>query len=89
MDIYEAIKKIEAFSETYPDAYSGVGKWAPTETKIVPSGDDADHIKIWFNLGEGLDGDQVEAMRKQFLHDLHQAHPEVEDFTLEVRVEAF
>lgn len=89
MDIYEAIRTIETFLETYGEKYAGPGTWAPAETKIVPSGDENDTIKIWFNLGDGIAETEVEPMRAAFVKDVTAAHPGLKSFTLSVRAEAF
>ncbi len=89
MDIYEAIDIIERYAQGYGERYEGPGSWAPTETRIVPSGDENDTIKIWFNLGEGLSDAQVEAQRQRFVADLKEDHPQVTAFNLAVRAESF
>ncbi len=90
MDIYDAIGKIEKFLESYPSEHGDEpAPWAPTETKILPSGDDADSIKIWFNFGAGVDNKHVQRLLDQFEEALLKDHAEIKDFTLEVRGDAF
>lgn len=89
MTIFEAITIIEKFLETYGEKYPGPGSWAPVETKLVPSGDEQNTIKLWLNLGSELSEADLPKAREQLLGDLTAAHPELAAFTLALRVEGF
>lgn len=51
MDINQAAEAVERFVATFADA----AKRTPREVRVRPSGDDADHIKVWVDLGPGID----------------------------------
>lgn len=90
MDIYEAIGKIEQFLTTYPEEHGAdPAPWAPLEAKILPSADDKDTIKIWFNFGPSIHDKHIGRLLAQFEEAVHQDHPEVKAFTLEVRGDGF
>ncbi len=90
MDIYDAIGKIEKFLETYPDEHGDEPvSWSPTETKILPSGDDADTIKLWFNFGNNVDEKHIERLLDQFEQAFTKDHPDTKQFTLQIRGDAF
>ncbi len=85
MDINGASVAIETFLQ----GYAGRGGRTPTETRVHPSGDDMDAIKIWVNLGAAAEGDDLaawcadaEAALKDALGD------KVGAFTLELRADA-
>jgi hypothetical protein len=90
MDIYDAIKKIEKFMETYPGEHGGApAPWAPTEAKLLPSGDENDTIKIWFNFGPGVEEKHVQVLLDQFEEAVIRDIPEVRSFSLHLRGDAF
>jgi len=90
MDIYDAIGKIENFLETYPDEHGDEpAAWAPTESKILPSGDDNDAIKIWFNFGPDVDEKHIRKLLDQFEEAVSKDHAELKHYTLELRGDAF
>ncbi len=90
MNIYDAIGLIEQFLETYPSEHGGVpAPWAPTETRILPSGDDNDHIKLWFNFGPQVPEDQIRILLAQLEDGLAKDLPELSQYTLEIRGDAF
>lgn len=90
MDIYAAIQKIEKFLETYPDEHGAEpAPWAPTETRILPSGDDNDNIKIWFNFGPNVDEKHITRLLDQFEAAVSKDHPDTQQFHLELRGDAF
>jgi hypothetical protein len=90
MDIYNAIQNIEKFLQTYPDEHGAepVG-WAPTETRLLPSGDEKNTIKIWFNFGPDVDEKNVQRLLDQFEEALLKDYPDTKEFTLQVRGDAF
>lgn len=90
MDIYDAIGKIEKFLEIYPDEH-GIepAAWAPTETKILPSGDENDTIKIWFNFGPGVEDKHIQRLLDHFEVALTRDHPDTAQFSLQIRGDAF
>ena len=79
----EALKTIEDFLASY----KANNDWDPAEIRVLPSGDAADHIKIWFNFGEGVS--DVEALKQAPIDAMTAAHPELGEFQLEVRADAF
>jgi len=83
MTMEDALKAIEDFLAEYQANHD----WNPVETKVLPSGDEADHIKIWFNFGEGAT--DVDSLKNQPIEALKAAHPELSEFTIEVRADAF
>ena len=51
MDINQATDAVERFVTGYADA----SKRKARELKVHPSGDDPTHIKVWVDLGPGVD----------------------------------
>ena len=51
MDINQAAAAVERFVATFADADQRTAR----EVRVRPSGDDADHIKVWVDLGPGVD----------------------------------
>jgi len=89
MDIYEAIKIVETFLESYGESHGGSpASWAPTETTILPSGDENDTIKVWFNFGPDVDEAHVKPLLQQFEDAFTTAHPELKQFALHLRGDA-
>jgi hypothetical protein len=86
MDINTAVATIERFLGTYRAAHPA---WAPTETRLNPSGDENNTIKLWFNFGPGVGEDQLSVLEQEFRDALLQAHPEVKGYTLSMRLQAF
>ena len=90
MDIYEAIQKIERFLETYPEEHGGdPAPWRPVEVKLLPSGDENDTIKVWFNFGAEVSEPHVKTLLDQFEEAAHRDIPALRDFTLHIRGDAF
>jgi hypothetical protein len=89
MDIYEAITMIEKFLGSYGESHGAdPAPWAPTETNVLPSGDENNTIKIWFNFGPDVDEAHVKELLRQFEDAVTTAHPEVKQFDLAVRGDA-
>lgn len=84
MNINRAVELIEEFLTEYRDPQG----WNPREMRVLPSGDFPDNIKIWLNFGPGVTEDELEELKKAPLEELHKRHPELEAFTLEVRIES-
>lgn len=81
MDINQAAQKVETFLA----GYAGVGGKKAKEVRVRPSGDDANHIKIWVDLGPGVDDKTCDAWAEQCKTDAKAA---AGSFTLEVRAES-
>ncbi len=73
MDINQACTDIQAFLEQYRDQHAD---WAPTEIRVLPSGDEMDTIKIWINFGDKARGD-LDALAGRAVDALKQAHPAI------------
>jgi hypothetical protein len=86
MDINDAVAAIEQFVRTY---HASRPAWAPTESRILPSGDEQNTIKLWFNFGPDADEAALPALEQEFLVALTAAHPEVAAYALAIRVQAF
>ncbi len=78
----EALPAIEAFLLRYKEDHED---WSPQEIRVLPSGDEQDHIKIWFNFPDGTT--DVDALKQVAIDALTAAHPEVGEFQLEVRAD--
>jgi hypothetical protein len=90
MDIYDAIKKIGKLLEAYRGEHGDApAPWAPTEVKILPSGDENDTIKIWFNFGPDVQEEHVQPLLDQFEEAVIRDLPEVGSFSLHLRGDAF
>ncbi len=81
MDINQASQKVETFLA----GYVGAGGKKAKEVRVHPSGDDATHIKVWVDLGPGVDDQTCDAWAAQFKTDAKAA---AGSFTLEVRAES-
>ena len=79
----EALPAVEAFLLRYKEDHED---WSPEEIRVLPSGDQNDAIKIWFNFPEGTD--DLDALKKRAIDALTEAHPEVGEFQLEVRADS-
>lgn len=83
MDINKAVEAIEAHLEKLKaddDSYN------PSEIRVRPSGDDADHIKVWLNFPDAKES-ELEGLKKQTSDSIgHLA--EVAEFQVEVRAES-
>ena len=79
----EALKTVEDFLAEY----QANNDWNPVEIRVLPSGDEQDHIKIWFNFGDGVT--DVEPLKQVVIDAMKAAHPELGEFQLEVRADAF
>jgi len=86
MEINQAVSTIEAFVDTYAKDTAG---WKPVEVKILPSSDENDTIKIWFNFGPSVAEDELPALKQQFTDALKAAHPELSAYAWAVRAQAF
>jgi hypothetical protein len=82
-DINTTSTAIEAFLATY----RGVGKLAPVESHARPSGDDADVIKVWIDLGPAGAAADTDAWGKACEAAIR-AGVDVGAFRIEVRVES-
>ena len=86
MDINQAADTIEKFFEQYRQQND---RFQPTETRVLPSGDAMDAIKIWFNFGPDLDEAEADARAEEAVAALREAHAEVaEAFELRVKSDA-
>ena len=81
MDINQAAQKVETFLA----GYVGAGGKKAKEARVHPSGDDASHIKVWVDLGPGVDDRACDAWAAQCKTDAKAA---AGTFTLEVRAES-
>lgn len=62
--------------------------WKPTEIRVLPSGDDMDHIKIWLNFPDQSD-DALEGFKQTALDELKKSHGGIlDEFELEIRADA-
>lgn len=82
MTMDEALQAIEAFLLRYKEDHDD---WNPSEIRVLPSGDEQDHIKIWFNFPDGTAN--VDGLKDAAVEALTAAHPEVSEFQLEVRAD--
>ncbi len=83
MNINEAVTKVEAFLEQYKAEHDD---WRPAEIRVLPSGDDADHIKLWFNFGPDFEDEDLATLKQAPMDALAKALPEVDDeFKFEIR----
>jgi hypothetical protein len=57
MDINAAAEAIDKFLQ----GYTGAGGRKPVETRVLPSGDQKNQIKVWVNLGAAAEQDDLEA----------------------------
>lgn len=80
MDINQATVDVEAFVTGFVDG----GKQA-REVRVRPSGDDARVIKVWVDLGPGVDDAACTAWRTALERAAAKAGA---GFTLEIRVES-
>lgn len=83
MTMDEALQAIEAFFLRYKEDHED---WSPSEIRVLPSGDQNDSIKIWFNFPEGTD--DTDALKQTAVDALTAAHPDVSEFQLEVRADS-
>ena len=79
----EALQAIEAFLLRYKEDHDD---WSPDEIRVLPSGDEQDHIKIWLNFPDGTS--DIDSLKQAAVDALNEAHPEVSEFQLEVRADA-
>ncbi|MBI5481489.1 MAG: hypothetical protein HY906_21710 [Deltaproteobacteria bacterium] len=86
MDINRAVAVIEVFLDKYRGSHPG---WAPVETRVNPSGDDKNAVKLWLNFGPDVAEDKLPALEQEFQDALLEAHPEVKGLTLAIRSQAF
>jgi hypothetical protein len=84
MDINAAATAIDQFLATYV----GPGGLKPVEVQVRPSGDDADVIKVWIDLGAaGASADKA-AWAKACEAAIAKAVPAATGARLQVRVES-
>ncbi len=83
MDINQAVTVIEQFLAQYRGAHK------PVESKVNPSGDERDAIKVWLNFGPHATEKELPALEKELQDALLAAHPELAGITLRVRSQAF
>jgi hypothetical protein len=82
-DINAAVAEVEAFVTTYV----GAGGLGAKELQVRPSGDDADVIKVWVDLGAAGAGVDVHAWGAACEAAIRAAVPSATAFRLQVRVE--
>ena len=80
MDINQAAAEVERFVTTFAS-----GGRTPREVRVHPSGDDADHIKVWVDLGPGVDDAACHAWAEACKGG---AGKLIGEFTIEVRAES-
>jgi hypothetical protein len=80
-DINQAAQKVEEWIA----GYTGAGGKKAKEVRVRPSGDDAGTIKVWVDLGGGVDDAACDAWAAQCQKDAATA---AGSFTLEVRAES-
>lgn len=86
MDINEAAATIEKFFEQYRQQND---RFQPTETRVLPSGDAMDAIKIWFNFGPDVGEAEADERAEEAVAALREAHAEIADaFDLRVKADA-
>jgi hypothetical protein len=77
-NLQNALEKLRDDSDT----------WKPTEIRVLPSGDEMDHIKIWLNFPD-QDAAALEDFKQVALDSLTKSHGAiVEEFKLEIRADA-
>jgi hypothetical protein len=81
MDINEAVQKVEEFLA----AYAGHGGKKAKEIRVHPSGDVADEIKVWVDLGGGVSDHACEEWAAQCAKDMAAS---AGSFQLHVRAES-
>ena len=81
MDINQATDAVERFVTGFTDA----SKRAAREIKVRPSGDDPSHIKVWVDLGPGVDDAACHAWAEACKAAVTKVTGE---FTVEVRAES-
>lgn len=81
MDINQATQKVEEFLASY----AGHGGKKAKEIRVRPSGDDANEIKIWVDLGGGVTDHACEEWAAQCAKD---AAASAGSFQLHVRAES-
>jgi hypothetical protein len=81
-DINAVCPEVEAFLATYK-----AGGLSPVEAQVRPSGDDADVIKVWVDLGAAGIGTDAAAWGDACEAAIRAAVPSVAGFRVQVRVE--
>ena len=84
MDINQAVVALEGLVTEFADE-SGL---RAREVKVRPSGDDAKAIKIWVDLGPGVDEETCARWGSACRLSVGKLAGEAAGFTLEVRVES-
>jgi hypothetical protein len=84
MDINAAAVAVDRFLQ----GYDGGGR-RPVETRVHPSGDDLNAIKVWVNLGADADADDLEAWCEAAEQAIRaELGDDVARYRLEVRADA-
>ena len=86
MDINTAVSVIQTYLENYREVRP---ERAPVESKVNPSGDVKDAVKVWLNFGPKAAEKELPTLEQELRGALLMAHPELKDFTLEVRSQGF
>ena len=85
MDINKAAEMLQTALETLRDDSD---TWNPSEIRVLPSGDDMDHIKIWLNFPD-QDDDSLATFKKTARAELSKRHAEIVDaYEIEIRADA-
>jgi len=80
-DINQVVRALEEFLA----GYQGAGGTAAKEVRVRPSGDDYDVVKVWVDLGPGVDDEACVAWARQCERDGAEL---ATGFTLQVRAES-
>ena len=83
-DINAVVAEVEAFVT----GYKGPGGLAPAQLQVRPSGDDADVIKVWVDLGAAGASTDEAAWGKACEAAIRAAVPTSAGFRVQVRVES-
>ena len=85
MDINRTAEAIDVFLK----GYKGRGGRGPVETRVNPSGDDMQAIKVWVNLGADAESDDLEAWCADAEAAIRKGMgADVEPYTLEMRADS-
>jgi hypothetical protein len=84
MDINAAAEQVDAFLRSY----TGKGGRRAVETRVLPSGDEANRIKVWVNLGPDAENEDLEAWAAECDAAVRLALPACTAFDFKVRADA-